>query len=199
MCVRYGRWRLCRWCIPTQQKLIRHVDCELNCPLCDEEIEDDVHVFFKCAVARASWTMAGLEHVIANRQQLLTNAADFVFDLCSTVETNEVGRVAVLLWCIWQNRNDWIWNAHKRDATQLGQQAYVMWQEWYSVHNRLHNSNVIPSVQRNVSWEKPSQGGLNVTLMRVSIVLNELPLGLVVLVIVKGISSKLTPDGNNLL
>jgi hypothetical protein len=30
---------------------------------------------------------------------------------------------------IWQNRNDWVWNGNKRDTFQLGQQAFVMWQE----------------------------------------------------------------------
>ncbi|GAU19619.1 hypothetical protein TSUD_383140, partial [Trifolium subterraneum] len=53
-------WRLCRGCLPTRSRLLeRRVKCTLNCPVCDEEIEDELHIFFRCAVARDSWSAAG--------------------------------------------------------------------------------------------------------------------------------------------
>jgi hypothetical protein len=33
----------------------RNVDCEIQCLLCEEEAEDDVHIFFTRASARSSW------------------------------------------------------------------------------------------------------------------------------------------------
>jgi hypothetical protein len=44
---RHLLWRLCRGCLPTRVRLTQHyVDCELSCPVCDDEVEDDIHVFF---------------------------------------------------------------------------------------------------------------------------------------------------------
>ncbi|GAU48220.1 hypothetical protein TSUD_371200 [Trifolium subterraneum] len=38
---RHLLWRLCRGCLPTRSRLLeRRVECTLNCPVCDEEIED---------------------------------------------------------------------------------------------------------------------------------------------------------------
>ncbi|GAU10838.1 hypothetical protein TSUD_425970, partial [Trifolium subterraneum] len=44
---RHLLWRLCRGCLPTRYRLLeRRVECNLNCPVCDEEIEDEIHIFF---------------------------------------------------------------------------------------------------------------------------------------------------------
>ncbi|GAU44891.1 hypothetical protein TSUD_400540 [Trifolium subterraneum] len=65
---RHLLWRLCRGCLPTRYRLLeRRVKCTLNCPVCDEEIEDELHIFF------------------------------------SNESSDTVGRVAMLLWCIWHN------------------------------------------------------------------------------------------------
>jgi hypothetical protein len=52
---RHLLWRLCRGCLPTRCCLLtRNVQCEIHCPVCEEEAEDDVHTFFTCASARSS-------------------------------------------------------------------------------------------------------------------------------------------------
>ncbi|GAU10088.1 hypothetical protein TSUD_423070 [Trifolium subterraneum] len=64
---RHLLWRLCRGCLPTRSRLLeRRVECTLNCLVCDEEIEDELHIFFRCAVARDSWCAAGLSSVLHN-------------------------------------------------------------------------------------------------------------------------------------
>ncbi|XP_045802481.1 uncharacterized protein LOC123896083 [Trifolium pratense] len=55
---------------------------------------------------------------------------DFIFDVCSTENSFIAGRAIMLMWCIWQNRNDMVWNNHTIDAYQLGQQAFSMWKDW---------------------------------------------------------------------
>ncbi|GAU31848.1 hypothetical protein TSUD_114590 [Trifolium subterraneum] len=62
---RHLLWRLCRGCLPTRSRLLeRRVKCTLNCPVCDEEIEDELHIFFRCAVARDCWSAAAMKVVI---------------------------------------------------------------------------------------------------------------------------------------
>ncbi|GAU35453.1 hypothetical protein TSUD_364090 [Trifolium subterraneum] len=64
---RHLLWRLCRGCLPTQIRLAqRNVDCELSYPVCDDEVEDDIHVFFGCVTARECWMAAGLSQLLEN-------------------------------------------------------------------------------------------------------------------------------------
>jgi hypothetical protein len=100
-------WRLCRDCVPTRVKLSqRRVECTLLCPLCNNDVETDFHAFFNCPHVAQCWVTAGLSHLIDNRLLNFDNMQDLILDLCSPEDPHDAGRVALLLWCIWQNRND---------------------------------------------------------------------------------------------
>ncbi|KAK2446457.1 hypothetical protein QL285_017265 [Trifolium repens] len=95
---RHLLWRLCRGCLPTRSRLIqRQVECTLNCLVCDEETEDELHIFFNCTVARDSWCAAGLSSVLHNNMYQQATAADRIFALSSNESSDTVGRVAMLL------------------------------------------------------------------------------------------------------
>ncbi|GAU10101.1 hypothetical protein TSUD_422310, partial [Trifolium subterraneum] len=112
-------------CLPTRSRLLeRRVECTLNCPVCDEEIEDELHIFFRCAVAQDSWSAAGLSFVLHNATYQQTNAMDRIFAICSNESSDIVGRVAMLLWCIWKNRNDKLWNDNVHMPRQIGRHAF---------------------------------------------------------------------------
>ncbi|GAU39328.1 hypothetical protein TSUD_60790 [Trifolium subterraneum] len=154
---RHLLWRLCRGCLPTRSRLLeRRVECTLNCPVCDEEIEDELHIFFRCAVARDSWSAAGLSSVLHNSTYQQTNAKDRTFAICSNESSDTVGRAAMLLWCIWHNRNDKLWNDNVQLPRQIGRHAFDAWNDWYSVH-KLQSNNVSGTTEADlVRWEKPA-------------------------------------------
>ncbi|GAU16862.1 hypothetical protein TSUD_368110 [Trifolium subterraneum] len=156
---RHLLWRLCRGCLPTRYRLLeRRVECNPNCPVCDEEIEDELHIFFRCAVARDSWCAAGLSSVLHNGAYQQSNAMDRIFAMCSKDSSDTVGRVAMLLWCIWHNRNDKLWNDNVQLPRQIGRYAFDAWNDWYSVH-KLQSNSVSGSTEADlVRWEKPDLG-----------------------------------------
>ncbi|GAU32137.1 hypothetical protein TSUD_218880 [Trifolium subterraneum] len=118
---RHLLWCLCRGCLPTRSRLLeRRVECTLNCPVCDEEIEDELHIFFRCAVARDSWSAAGLSSVLHNATYQQTNAMDRIFAVCSNESSDTVGRVM---------------------PRQIGRHVFDAWNDWYSVH-KLQSNNV---------------------------------------------------------
>ncbi|GAU33856.1 hypothetical protein TSUD_66430 [Trifolium subterraneum] len=83
-------------CLPTCYRLLeRRVECNLNCPVCDEEIEDEIHIFFRSAVARDSWCAAGLSTVLYNDAYQQSNAMDRIFAVCSNESSAIVGRVTI--------------------------------------------------------------------------------------------------------
>ncbi|GAU37233.1 hypothetical protein TSUD_375350 [Trifolium subterraneum] len=129
---RHLLWRLCRRCLQTRYRLLeRRVECTLNCPVCDEEIEDELHIFFRCAVARDSWSVAGLSSVLHNATYQQTHAMDRIFAVCNNESSDTVGRVAMLLWCIWHNRNDKLWNDNVQMPRQFGRHVFDAWNDWY--------------------------------------------------------------------
>ncbi|GAU36835.1 hypothetical protein TSUD_213590 [Trifolium subterraneum] len=152
---RHLLWCLCRGCLPNRSRLLeRRVECTLNCPVCNEEIEDELHIFFRCAVARDSWCASGLSSVLHNATYQQTNAMDRIFVVCNNESSDTVGRVAMLLWCIWHNRNDKLWNDNVQMPRQIGRHAFDAWNDWYSVH-KLQSNNVSGSTEADlVRWEK---------------------------------------------
>ncbi|GAU42623.1 hypothetical protein TSUD_238160 [Trifolium subterraneum] len=112
-----------RGCLPTRCRLLeRRVECNLNCPVCDVEIEDELHIFFRCAVARDSWCAASLSSVLHNAAYQQSNAMDRIFAMCSNESSDTVGRVAMLLWSIWHN-------LHKLQSNSVSGTTEARWEK----------------------------------------------------------------------
>ncbi|GAU30590.1 hypothetical protein TSUD_392810 [Trifolium subterraneum] len=104
--VKHLLWRICKECLPTRVRLRnRYVQCPVECPCCLSEPEEDWHMFFGCEGSMNAW----YEH------------------------KQVAGKIANVLWCIWQNRNNKVWNDTKINAQQVGLQASHMWHEWPAV------------------------------------------------------------------
>jgi hypothetical protein len=63
-------------------------------------------------------------------------------------------RVAVMIWILWQNRNNWVWNNTKLSAIQLGTQSYHIWTKLHQVfvhqvfvHQNRYNNTSITQVE----------------------------------------------------
>ncbi|GAU43489.1 hypothetical protein TSUD_91990 [Trifolium subterraneum] len=117
-------------CLPTRYRLLeRRVECNLNCPVCDEEIEDELHIFFRCVVARDSWCAAGLSSVLHNAAYQQSNARGPIF-----VMPRQIGRYAFDAW------ND-RYSVHKLQSNSVSgttEADLVRWGKpalgWWSIH-----------------------------------------------------------------
>ncbi|XP_058788236.1 uncharacterized protein LOC131662466 [Vicia villosa] len=140
--VKHLLWRICRDFLPTRVRLRLHrVPCVPNCPTCDSAYEDDWHVLFGCHDVISSWRAAGLFNVISPRLHSFQDAKSIIFDVCCKEDRNTAGRVAVMIEGLWKNRNDWLWNKEKEDASKLGWLAYHKWQDWFSAQQTLGTTN----------------------------------------------------------
>ncbi|GAU29842.1 hypothetical protein TSUD_223880 [Trifolium subterraneum] len=152
-------YNLAMGCLTTRVRLTQHyVDCELSCPVCDDEVEDDVHVFFGCVAARECWMAAGLSQLLENPAYQNGTVTDRVFGMCRNEDNAMLGRVSSLFWCIWHNQNDKIWNDNVQSPSQVGRMAFTVWNEWFTVHQlRLHHIALVADPMP-VRWEKPGVG-----------------------------------------
>jgi hypothetical protein len=60
----------------------------------------------------------GLASIIQSRIHLVANFRDFIFDICRHESKLVAGKVAILLWFAWQNRNNKVWNDSSTPAQQ---------------------------------------------------------------------------------
>ncbi|XP_058783379.1 uncharacterized protein LOC131658061 [Vicia villosa] len=154
--VKHLLWRICKDCLPTRVRLRQHhVPCAPNCPSCDNGYEDDWHVFFGCLEVISSWRAASLYDVIFHRLHSFQDAKSVIFYICCKEDSNLAGRVAVMLEGLWKNRNDWVWNNEKEEATKLGWLALHKWQDWFSAQHIRHSEG---NEENLLQWQPPSSG-----------------------------------------
>ncbi|CAJ2659660.1 unnamed protein product [Trifolium pratense] len=159
--VKHLLWRICRDCLPTRTRLQHHhVQCPAICELCRGANEDSRNVLFDCEESKNCWNVAGLYDVITGRLNQYNDAKDVIFDICSKESKDVAGRVAMTIWLIWNNKNQWIWNHEKRNALQLGVQASHMWNEWYEIQNFSSSRGGEEQVQQQLQLVPPRQGWL---------------------------------------
>jgi hypothetical protein len=63
-------------------------------------------------------------------QSVNQSIKDMIFTICCSENSTTAGRAAVLIWNLWQNRNDQVWNNTKLSARQVGLKAAKMWEDW---------------------------------------------------------------------
>ncbi|PNX79261.1 ribonuclease H [Trifolium pratense] len=152
-------WRIVKGCLPTRMRLQeRRVPCSLLCPLCNQHNEDDWHVFFGCATSHQARQAAGLEQIITPRLQQFCSVADMIFSICLTENKETAGTFAMLVWILWNNRNNCVWNDNNEPGTSLGVKTRHLWNEWFSVAQVQQNRSQIAQQQQDTRWQKPVQG-----------------------------------------
>jgi ribonuclease HI len=158
-------WRICREVLPTRTRLRdRFVQCPEECPFCLSQVEDDWHLFFNCVEVKEAWMAMGLYHIIQSRLHVFNNARDLLFAICRQEDHIVTSRAAVLIWFIWQLRNNKVWNSSTVNAYQTGLQAAAYWHQWATINGVFTNHDQ-PIQQRItaptvVHWQQPPLGVL---------------------------------------
>jgi ribonuclease HI len=101
---------------------------------------------------------AGFEHLLLQRIQHATNLKELIFDVCSSESKEDAGLFAMLLWVLWQNRNNKVWNDEQETGRNLGLKTRFLWQEWHEVQLFQHGTQQPVQQQQSFRWTKPSQG-----------------------------------------
>ncbi|MCI48229.1 hypothetical protein A2U01_0069472, partial [Trifolium medium] len=73
----------------------------------------------------------------------------------------------MVTWCLWQNRNSWVWNEVKNTANEVALRAVHMYEEWLSINEvQQQNSNTVSvsaQIRRAATAESNSQAIQHVT------------------------------------
>jgi ribonuclease HI len=136
----------------------------VECPLCLNHDEDEWHLFFTCEGVKEAWNVMELSHIIHSRLHVFNNIRDLLLDICRQENDLDASKAAVLLWFIWQIRNNKVWNDDNSSAIQTGMQAVAYWNQWAAVNGVLQHQHQ-PDQQRSsstssVQWQQPANGVL---------------------------------------
>jgi ribonuclease HI len=78
--------------------------------------------------------------------------------ICCNSDKQEAGRAGMLIWVLWNNRNNWVWNHEKELGKNLGYKALSLWHEWVVVQRVHTNNNQQEHQQQVLAWQPPFQG-----------------------------------------
>jgi hypothetical protein len=153
-------WRMCKECLPTRVRLrSRYVQCPEECPLCINYGEEEQHLFLQCDSITEAWHVMGVANVIQSRVHLFANFRELIFHICRYESKLVAGKVAILLWFAWKNRNNKVWNDSSIQAQQLGTQAANYWQQWAAVHgllsDQLQPAQPATAAVSSMQWQQP--------------------------------------------
>jgi hypothetical protein len=59
--------------------------------VCDTEVEDDIHVYFGCVVAREYWSATCLSQLLQNAAYQHGTVANMMFEMCRKEDSATVG------------------------------------------------------------------------------------------------------------
>ncbi|PNX78963.1 ribonuclease H, partial [Trifolium pratense] len=124
-------WRICKKCLPTRIRLQeRCVPCPTECPLCNNNVEDDWHFLFNCSDSVEARIAAGLDCIIADRVRHMSTAEEVLLDICKNEDRDVAGKFAMLVWSLWNNRNSKVWNGEHDGGRCIGVKASQLWLDW---------------------------------------------------------------------
>jgi hypothetical protein len=64
---------------------------------------------------------------------------DLIFYMCMQASDLDASKAAVLMWFIWEHRNNKVWNDSSASANQLGTQATAYQHQWAVINGLLHD------------------------------------------------------------
>ncbi|XP_073119607.1 uncharacterized protein [Henckelia pumila] len=150
--VRNFIWRTLSRCLPTKTALRgRRIDVQEWCPFCNHDPESDIHVLVRCSFARNVWCLTSIGSLV----NAATSFRDWWTFLSTNHSSSDIESAAMILWNIWNARNDVVWNGFSKSPTLVYQSAVEVHHQWLLANQSIGSSPSASLRQPNSSWTKP--------------------------------------------
>lgn len=111
--IKHFVWRLLRGCLPTMQRLVQKgIDYVLQNAVSAATTLRMIGTCSLIAQQRAihTWQAAGLWSLIEPRINTEDGLDDIIFNMLQQLQPAQQSLLSIILWSIWKQRNDKIWN-----------------------------------------------------------------------------------------
>ncbi|KAK4268485.1 hypothetical protein QN277_025138 [Acacia crassicarpa] len=163
--VRQFLWRILTRSLATSAALVRRKRGRSNlCPICEDAVEDIEHLFFHCHWTRCVW----FGSILGARIDLscVSSFNDWWLHLLSmpSFKAQDISLICWLLWYIWKERNDKVFNHKEPNPLLVIEKAKVSNFEFWT--NCVVSSSIAGEVGTNsspyVQWSPPAPGCLKI-------------------------------------
>ncbi|CAL1377257.1 unnamed protein product [Linum trigynum] len=158
--VRYFLWKVMHDILPTNVNLMKKLEDKISadCPYCGIA-ETQLHRFMECAWSRRIWRRSlwtdRYTHIEEETVQAWLNR------VLTTADQETIGGICCLLWFLWVERNNQVFNGPKLEEEEIARKAEAMFREYKSEQEKLQVKREGLN-RRRVQWEPPSVGVLKV-------------------------------------
>ena len=120
-------WRLCNSCIPVSVRLLdKGMNLPTRCVLCGQGPEHYWHLFYDCPYSSSCWTAAKVVKPTLTTDEFPV----WLLKLIDDLDPDVMCSVAMILWCIWRQRNQKLWENSLLPAVKEVELGYVFLQDW---------------------------------------------------------------------
>ncbi|CAN1219601.1 Putative ribonuclease H protein At1g65750 [Linum perenne] len=153
-------WRLARGMVPNRVRLRdRGIDVPPTCGVCSGEHEDDWHLYLTCSFAGECWEEAGLRPIVESHMARHISFPGWLGEIITTATDRICHRIVAIIWSLWKERNQRVWNRHAHTARWVVAMADEAIQEWDQVHS-LPATRSGPRRAVCSKWHPPPAGRL---------------------------------------
>ncbi|CAN1746948.1 LINE-1 retrotransposable element ORF2 protein [Linum perenne] len=157
--IKHFVWRLGRGVIPTRWTLHQRGigPIPLDCGVCKGPLEDAWHVFWGCEVAKRCWEIAGIWSNVAASIVGSYTIKDWIMRFIDTNTVDLCERFITVLWSIWGERNNRVWQNKKTSAAWIVKLGMDSLREWQEVQHPTAPRSANTEIQC-LKWHPPPPG-----------------------------------------
>ena len=135
------------------------------CVLCGQGTEHYWHLFYDCPYSSSCWTAANVDKPTLTTDEFLV----WLLKLIDVLDPDVMCSIAMILWCVWRQRNQKLWENYLLPAVKAVELGYVFFQDWRRARAGA-SSSVVQRAHGPITWSRPLGGrwkfNLNAVLFR---------------------------------
>ncbi|CAN1261991.1 Putative ribonuclease H protein At1g65750 [Linum perenne] len=129
--VKHMIWRLGREVLPTKENLRRrHIVVSVGCGVCGQGNKIVRHLFVECPWVKDCWRITNMQWIVEAGIDTHHSIRDWLLGIIQANPMEVVQKVVMLMWAIWRERNDRVWNNKETTAEWVVQSALLELREW---------------------------------------------------------------------
>jgi hypothetical protein len=128
----------------------RRVHFQSTCMVCNNDLEDEMHMFMHCKFASDCWKEANLWGKIESYMTSSGSFSSIIFSILRVFEVENCDRFVAILWSIWCARNGCLWEQKSANARASCVLALDTVRDYMWCHRLNDNGQSTTSI-----WSKP--------------------------------------------
>ena len=123
------------------------------CVLCGQGHEHYLHLFYDCPYSSSCWTAANVDKSTLTTDEFPV----WLLQLIDGLDPVVMCSIAMILWCVWRQRNQKLWENSSLSAVKAMDMGYVFLQDWRRARVGA-SSSAIQRTHGPLTWSRPLGG-----------------------------------------